>query len=203
MTKPPIQEITDPEALRLLAHPMRQRIEQRLRLGPANSTSLARDLGESTGTTSYHLRKLAEYGFVEEVPELAKGRERWWRQIPGDRRVPPYSRQSADMRQAVDELLRMEFADDLAQFARFQADRDRLSDWADVLALSRSSLRLNPARLKEFFEEYIKLLYRFKLPKGESPDDARTVLIRLLAFPLVDDPSDDEQVRDGESEDPP
>jgi hypothetical protein len=32
--------------------------------------------------TSYHLRKLAEQGFVEKVPEKSDGRERWWRALP-------------------------------------------------------------------------------------------------------------------------
>ncbi|WP_206681065.1 transcriptional regulator [Actinomadura sp. J1-007] len=86
--QPPPKELTDPEQVRLLAHPLRQRIAQILRNGPVSSTSLARELGESTGSTSYHLRRLAKYGFVEEVPELAKGRERWWRVVPGDRRLP-------------------------------------------------------------------------------------------------------------------
>jgi DNA-binding transcriptional ArsR family regulator len=40
------------------------------------STSVAGALGESTGATSYHLRKLAEQHLIEEVPERSGGRER-------------------------------------------------------------------------------------------------------------------------------
>ncbi|MGD3108763.1 hypothetical protein [Streptomyces sp. YGL11-2] len=46
---------------------------------------MAEPTGESTGLVSHRLRRMVEHGFVEEVPELAKGRERWWRAVPGDR----------------------------------------------------------------------------------------------------------------------
>ncbi|MBW8766480.1 MAG: helix-turn-helix transcriptional regulator, partial [Geodermatophilales bacterium] len=47
--------------------------------GPSTATHLAERLGESSGSTSYHLRQLAAFGFVEEVPGEGDGRERWWR----------------------------------------------------------------------------------------------------------------------------
>ena len=69
----------DPTALKVLAHPLRSRLLGELRLnGPATATTLANVLGTNTGATSYHLRKLASVGLVEETGE-GKGRERWWR----------------------------------------------------------------------------------------------------------------------------
>src|ERR1700736_1934045 len=63
-----------------MASPLRGKILAHLaQHGKANSTSLAKALGESTGTTSYHLRKLAELRFVEEIPERSAGPERWRR----------------------------------------------------------------------------------------------------------------------------
>src|SRR6201991_5338172 len=70
----------DARTLRGLAHPLRVRILGLLReLGPATATTLAERLGQSTGATSYHLRILAQYGFVEDDPERNVGRERWWK----------------------------------------------------------------------------------------------------------------------------
>jgi DNA-binding transcriptional ArsR family regulator len=70
----------DPRTLRGLAHPIRMRLLFALRhQGPATASQLGERLGESSGATSYHLRQLATYGFVEDAPELGKGRERWWR----------------------------------------------------------------------------------------------------------------------------
>ena len=72
-------ELGDLAALRALAHPRRQRVLQHLALhGPATSATLARALGLNTGATSYHLRELARYGFVEEPGGTGTGhRERW------------------------------------------------------------------------------------------------------------------------------
>ncbi|MFB7214599.1 winged helix-turn-helix domain-containing protein [Streptomyces sp. NPDC056255] len=70
----------DARTLRGLAHPLRLRLLAALReFGPATASGLADRLGESSGATSYHLRQLAAYGFVEDDPERGKGRERWWR----------------------------------------------------------------------------------------------------------------------------
>ena len=47
--------------------------------GPATATSLAARLGINTGQTSYHLRQLAQHGFVVDDDERGNGRERWWK----------------------------------------------------------------------------------------------------------------------------
>jgi DNA-binding transcriptional ArsR family regulator len=70
----------DGGSVRALAHPLRVRIQGSLRAdGPATATILAGRLGESSGATSYHLRVLADHGFVEEDRTRGTGRERWWR----------------------------------------------------------------------------------------------------------------------------
>ena len=62
-----------------MSHPLRREMLRHLgQHGPATSTTIAEALGENTGTTSYHLRVLAAAGIIEEVPERAHGRERWW-----------------------------------------------------------------------------------------------------------------------------
>lgn len=186
-------ELSDLATLKALAQPRRQRILQHLTLhGPATSASLARELGLNTGATSYHLRELARYDFVEEQPEAdGHGRERWWRAVPGDRRFPPRSRQSAEMRLVMDELNHHAYAADLELFekaqartpARTGADED---PWADAFPYSRGSIRLTLPELHAFFEEYIALLNRYKRPDADTPDGARTVLTRFLAHPAPD-----------------
>jgi hypothetical protein len=157
--------------------------------GPATSASLARALGLNTGSTSYHLRALARYGFVEEtdgpsaVPSQARPRERWWRAVPGDRRFPPRSRQSPEMRQVMDELNHHAYAADLELFERLQRETDDADPWADAFPYSRGTIRLTLPELREFFEEYIALLNRYQRPESETPPDARTLLTRFLAFP--------------------
>lgn len=233
--KPGGTEITELAALKALAQPRRQRIFQHLTLhGPATSASLARALGLNTGATSYHLRELARYGFVEETEPEETGpedtapedtgdrdagasgsgaeapgahRRRWWRAIPGDRRFPPRSRQNPETRLVMDELNHHAYAEDLALFERLQRDAPLPAresgrpsgpgqaeeagepdegEWADAFAYSRGSLRLTLPELREFFEEYIALMNRYKRPEGDVPPASRTVHTRLLAFPAPD-----------------
>ncbi|MER5960234.1 helix-turn-helix domain-containing protein, partial [Streptomyces sp. NPDC001893] len=181
------QELSDLSALKALAQPRRQQILQHLALhGPATSAMLARGLGLNTGATSYHLRELARYGFTEESsaqgPSVG-GRERWWRAVPGDRRFPPRSRQNPETRLVMDELNHLSYAADLELFERLQRQGQDLGEWADAFPYSRGTIRLTLPELRSFFEEFIALLNRYKRPDSETPDGARTVLTRLLAFP--------------------
>ncbi|MDV9170689.1 helix-turn-helix domain-containing protein [Streptomyces sp. W16] len=198
-------ELSDLATLKALAQPRRQRMLQHLTLhGPATSATLARALGLNTGSTSYHLRELARYGFVEEMEAGTRadaereaaagsegetgrapghGRERWWRAVPGDRRFPPRSRQSAEMRHVMDELNHHAYAADLELFEQFQRNAAETGPWADAFPYSRGTIRLTLPELGAFFEEYIALLNRYKRPEAETPPGARTVLTRFLAFP--------------------
>lgn len=183
-THEPPRRLLNPEALRLLAHPMRLRIQAQLQHGPANATALARALGESTGLTSHHLRQLAKHGFVEEVPELARGRERWWRLARVDWRVPPRKDQEPEMRALMDEVVRLDLAADVDEFTSAQLAQDNAASeaWVDQLPYSRGLIHVTADELQEFFEEYIKLLNRYKAP-GRTTSDARPVVTSFIAYP--------------------
>ncbi|MCX4446438.1 ArsR/SmtB family transcription factor [Streptomyces sp. NPDC087866] len=190
--KPGGTEISELAALKALAQPRRQQILQHLTLhGPATSAILARALGLNTGATSYHLRELARYGFVADtVPQEPAGRRaRWWRAVPGDRRFPPPSRRTPELRLVMDELNRHAYAADLALFERLQresadaAEAGTPDEWADAFAYSRGALSLTLPELRAFFEEYIALMNRYRRPGAETAPGARTVHTRLLAFP--------------------
>src|SRR5689334_11065173 len=78
----PTYRVQDAAALEALAHPLRGRLLGLLRAdGPATASGLAEKVKESSGVTSYHLRKLAEVGFVEEEAGRGTKRERWWRAV--------------------------------------------------------------------------------------------------------------------------
>lgn len=176
-------ELADLDTIRALAHPRRQRLLQHLGLhGPMTSAGLARALGLNTGATSYHLRELAKIGFVEEVPELAHGRERWWRAPRRDLRLPARSAQDPVLRSVLDEAVRLELADDFEEFLNYQRGDDD-ADWADASLTSRGAVRLAAGEVREFFDAYIALLNRYR-QRAEAPVDARTVAMRLLVFPL-------------------
>lgn len=169
----------------MLAQPVRLRIQAQLRHGPANATTLARALGESTGLTSHHLRVLAKHGFIEEVPELARGRERWWRSARVDWRVPPRKELDPEMRALMDQIVRLDLAIDLQEFSSAQLKQDNAADeaWVDQLPYSRGVIHVTAGELKEFFEEYITLLRRYQPSAERTPPDARPVVTSFMAYP--------------------
>lgn len=180
--------VTDPIAdlatAKALANPVRQRILRELEIvGEATSTVLAERLGITTGGTSYNLRVLARHGLVEEVPGRGQGRERWWRLSRLSLRFPLPSRQSPELRAAIEKLNELWLAEDLETFALFQARRERLGEWSDAVPYSRGSIRLTLDELEHFFEDYLALLKRYQRDPEDTPRDARTVLTRFVAFP--------------------
>jgi DNA-binding transcriptional ArsR family regulator len=77
----PVRQL-DAHSLRGLAHPLRIRILGILRMdGPSTATRLARRLGQDSGNISWHLRQLAEHGFIAEDAERGTRRERWWQAV--------------------------------------------------------------------------------------------------------------------------
>jgi len=76
---PTFRQLTDPSDLKALAHPVRMSIiEQLIVFGPLTATEVADRIDESPANCSWHLRKLAEHGFVEEAGG-GTGRARPWR----------------------------------------------------------------------------------------------------------------------------
>ena len=169
-----------------LANPVRRDILSYLgKHGEANSTSVAKALGESTGTTSYHLRKLASVGLVEET-EDGRGRERWWRastsshgwterDVSGD----------PDAEAASDWLKRFYLRSFAERYEAWldQAPRESL-DWRDAADSGDTMLRVSPDRLRAFKKELYGLLDRYR---EASPDDAdaRAIAIYYHLFPLA------------------
>src|SRR3954469_8632498 len=75
------RQLTDPLAMRAMAHPVRLALMQAINdAGTLTATEAAERVGESPSNCSFHLRQLAKYGFVEAAPG-GQGRERPWRAV--------------------------------------------------------------------------------------------------------------------------
>lgn len=184
MSKLQRRDVDDPAALRALAHPLRLRLLEQLTVaGPATATTLAQRLGESSGATSYHLRQLERYGFVEEDPGRGRGRERWWRCVPGDVRFASAASPSTELRAAADELFRHQLAQAERTLAAYLRARDRQRDWNAAAMFSNSTMHLTKAELAEFGEALVELVQRYWRPPEARPPDARAVVAQLYAFP--------------------
>jgi DNA-binding transcriptional ArsR family regulator len=75
------RRVTDAASLKALAHPVRLALLELLVTdGPKTASQAGTELGETPANCSWHLRKLAEHGFVREVTGVA-GRSRPWRAV--------------------------------------------------------------------------------------------------------------------------
>jgi len=176
----------DPRALKVLAHPLRSRLLTALRInGPATATALAGALETNSGATSYHLRKLASVGLVEEA-EGGRGRERWWRAA-----TEMHSWTERDVAgdpdgQAATDWLRRHYHHLFIE--RYGAWLDAQGswplEWQDAAGSSDVALRLSPARLVAFNTEVRALFERFRATPSDHPEDEEAVLIVVYAFPL-------------------
>ncbi|MFH7338137.1 ArsR/SmtB family transcription factor [Streptomyces sp. KHY 26] len=173
-----------------LGNPLRRRILEYLgRHGEANSTVLARELGESSGTTSYHLRKLAEQRLIEEIPEKSGGRERWWRALPFRHTTPDPATMTPDEYAAAAQLahLKIEFDTDL--YRRAHQEYRGPDGWAQV---QRHGTWMTREELHDFTRAYQALLDRYGHPRDRAPAGARPVLMRYYAVPEAAEENDGE-----------
>ncbi|MBQ1159733.1 helix-turn-helix domain-containing protein [Streptomyces sp. A73] len=178
--------VSDPAALKALAHPLRRKILRRLATeGPATATALGAVLGENTGTLSYHLRQLERAGFIEDDPDhSANGRERWWRGVRGlDVRRPPQADLSAAERAVVGELDRLRMEEDIELVHHYTLQPPE-EEWGRG---SRSTLHLTREEVQQFHDAYLELLRRFQRPRDDAGPGARPVAVRWFTVPL-DDP---------------
>jgi DNA-binding transcriptional ArsR family regulator len=167
----PAVQVTDVRALRALAHPLRSRLLAQLRLhGPATASQLGRTVGESSGSTSYHLRQLAAYGFVEEVEGQGTARERWWRA-----RHRLTSWQAADIEaqeggaEVEDELVRIQLDVRGRVLRAWQEQRQELgAAWTAAASLNDHVLRLRPDQARALADELNAVLARWM---DEHPSD--------------------------------
>ncbi|MFJ9418054.1 helix-turn-helix domain-containing protein [Streptomyces sp. NPDC101227] len=177
----------DARSLRGLAHPLRMRILELLRLdGPDTATGLARRLGENTGTVSWHLRHLADHGFIEEDTARGTRRERWWRaaRVSHDLRTTEF-RDDPDTRGAlsvyVHEIVQQHFNRVIGYLTE-----DWDPAWRDAGTLTQvHDLRLSSDQLAALNEELLGVIDRHREATQASPQDpaARPVIVQLQSFP--------------------
>ena len=149
----------DARRWKAMSHPLRREMLAYLaEHGPATATTLAGALGENTGTTSYHLRILADAEAIEEVPERAHGRQRWWRTFPVDHREPDYDQLSAEDRAALDEWRAGQIPGEIELFHRYLREMREHGPWARA---SRASGYYTADGLSALFEGYIALLGKY------------------------------------------
>ena len=164
-----------------LANPVRRDILSYLgKHGEANSTSVAKALGESTGTTSYHLRKLADLELIEELEDRGDGRERWWKSRAKDIYTPPGLEMTPDEREAARKLGALKMSHDLGLVTRAYAGYDDAKGWNQIY---RAGLTLTKEQITSFVAEYQNLVWKYVTEPGQHPEGSRSLAVRLIVVP--------------------
>lgn len=179
-----VYRVTDPEALKALAHPLRGQLLYALRSdGPATASALGRRFGESSGSTSYHLRILGRYGFVEDDPGHEGGRERWWRSKHDLTYWDPADLEGkAGEREAAAEFMARVGADYAKQFAAWVREMHEWPrDWQSATTSSDRLLRLDARQLGALSHELEAVLARYA--DMQPAEGAEPVVAIVQAFP--------------------
>lgn len=175
-----------PHQLKALTHPARLRMLGLLRVeGPATATSLATLLGLTSGTTSYHLRQLAQHGFVEDAAELGNGRERWWRAVHSVTRTEQPPTDDVDAGHGLDAYLQSVVSSYAEQAQWSMQERPLLSpDWREASMFSSWNPRLTPQRARELVATLDRLLSATEdHDAGMVGEDTSTFTVQIMAFP--------------------
>ena len=182
------RRLSDPRELRALAHPVRMGIIELLNVhGALTATELGERLGESPANCSWHLRKLAEHGFVEEGPG-GRGRQRPWQVtsmgFSWDNSGEP---EAALAGRTLSRLFLQREVDRLALAQERLAGDD--PEWEAAADVTQSGLWLTAAELRELNDRLRDLLLE-RLERHEDPakrpPGSRLCAVMAWAVPTYD-----------------
>ncbi len=183
------RRISDPGALRALAHTGRYAILEKLQSdGPATATEVAEVAGLSPSACSYHLRLLAKHGFVE--PDDSRdhdGRERVWRAAVTSWVSDPDPDADPLQAQAIDSTLtRVMLAASDAKVLDF-ADRAAAEpEWREAALMSSSTVIATVDELRDISAGLMAVLrpyFRTTRPLADAPEGARQVHLSIRMAP--------------------
>lgn len=181
-------------AMKALGHPIRARLLNELAAhGSSTATALGQQIGESSGSTSYHLRQLAVHGLVEEVPGLGSARERYWRRVPGPVQFGSSDAPDGPADRTATAIAALSFQDASHDLIRgvIATLPEMPAGWRDATDFSNAWLRLTPAEATELSERLYRVVTGYRradATDGDAPDaEQRRVYVSLNVVPILDD----------------
>ncbi|ATZ29124.1 Helix-turn-helix domain protein [Streptomyces lavendulae subsp. lavendulae] len=186
------RRVLDPEqdaaALKALTHPLRIRLRGLLRQdGPATASELAIRTGESSASTSYHLRVLAK-ARSSPRPKHRDGRERRWPAVHSVTSWNNKAMEASPASRACVGLSRRARTEHLeASLLRYETDiaDGRLGqEWVDLSGISDLMPRLTPESLTELWEVLGRKLQDLTTRDTGDPRAAHVVLL-TAGLPLA------------------
>ena len=179
--------LSDPRAIRALAHPARLAIIEALFSGDElTATECAALTGLSPSATSYHLKALERWGIVEAGQPRADGRDRPWkakgRSIEVSSQVPRGTvlAESAVLETFLDRNRAL-----VGEFLDHQASEP--PEWRDAAELASSDYWLTAEELAEVSQALRSVLQPYAdRRRGSRPDKSRRVRVMRLLVPRAE-----------------
>ncbi|MBL1084780.1 helix-turn-helix domain-containing protein [Streptomyces actinomycinicus] len=187
------RRITDVGTLKALAHPLRADLYRLLCLeGVATASQLAEHVDEAVSLVSYHLRKLAQHGLIEEAqPQTGDARERWWQPASDGVSIRDADFRGEPGKAAAHLAATRLFHDQRARhYSRYLDERPTWSaEWNAAVMDNESWMRLTPAELTALKEELVALLRRYdeqgRAAEAEGGTEEREhVALYMYGFPF-------------------
>jgi DNA-binding transcriptional ArsR family regulator len=170
--------LTDPRAIRALAHPARQRIIDELYGGRVlTATECAELAGLTPSATSYHLRALARWGIIERADTSTDGRERPWR-APALSLVIS-SQSTAAGRLASQAMAREKVNRVVEQFEELSGD----DPWDELSLLVNTRLWLTKSEAETLGKELTQLIDSYR--RGRTITDHRATMRQVSTLVAV------------------
>jgi len=170
------RRVTDAAALKALAHPVRMALLSLLvSEGPMTATQAAARLDASPSNCSWHLRKLAEHGFVR-AARGATGRNRPWQAVSEGLEWDGASADGQD-RLAADALTDVVVEREVQRLRAARASRDREpEEWREATGLAQAAVWVSAEEAARLKEEMAQLCLRYvdrARDPGQRPPGAR------------------------------
>jgi DNA-binding transcriptional ArsR family regulator len=188
-----VVQLTDPRALRAVAHPTRLALLAELRrVGPLTATQAGERIGESPAGCSFHLRQLAKWGLVEEAGG-GRGRSRPWRATASGTEWASRG-PSGEPDEANDMLTRVVVERWFGEALKWvERRREETEEWSEAAVLGDRMVYVTAAELEELNRRIGRILEPYArriTDEASRPQGARTATFIQLAFPIDDGRAD-------------
>jgi predicted transcriptional regulator len=181
--------LSDPKAMRALAHPVRMALLELLGvMGTVTATEASEVLGESPANCAFHLRTLAKYGFVQEAGG-GRGRERPWTRAQRNITISALDQKDPQAALAADALGHVWLDRWLDRARRAFATTPTEPGWEQAQQWSRGGRFLTPEEAARVAVEVSEILDRYKdrdLDPSLRPAEAIPVEFAFFTFPIAE-----------------
>ncbi|MEV0234515.1 helix-turn-helix domain-containing protein [Nonomuraea sp. NPDC050786] len=186
------RRIKDLDTLKALGHPLRMKLYRAVYVaGTATASQLAEQVDEAVSLVSYHLRKLATHGLIEEAEPGGDARERWWRRADAAISTRDEDFRDAPESAAVHAALSRMHARQLSEMYESYLDTQAAwpGDWRSATFSSEYLLSLTAEELRRLGDELNEVITKWRVhgqAARESGDaeGRENVAVHTYGFPF-------------------